>query len=283
MGQLLSLKRRRSWGKAGFTVLIALVAAVMVVPLLIMLSGSLKTPGEFAGASASLIPEQVYWGNYKSVIGDKFFFRYWYLNSLYVVVTVIALRLAITVSAAYAFAKLDFPFKNVLFFVVMGALMIPTDTTLVGRFLIYRGMGIIDTHLSIILPAMADVLMLFMVRQFFMTLPKELDEAALIDGCGHLQIYTRIVIPLAKPVIMTVILFTFIWTWNDYTNPSVFISNQQNQLLTVGLTVVSWTERGTVLTRALAGAILAIVPTIALFSLTQRFFVQGIAMSGIKG
>ena len=202
---------------------------------------------------------------------------------MFVVAAVIVLRLLVTVSAAYAFAKLRFPFKNVLFLAVMGALMIPSDTTLIGRFLVYKILGLIDSHWSIILPAVADVLMLFMVRQFFMTLPKDLDEAALIDGCGHLQIYTRIVLPLATPVILTLVLFTFIWTWNDYTNPSIFISDQAKQLLTVGLTYVSNTERGVIITKALAGAVLAIAPIVALFAVFQKYFVQGVAMTGIKG
>lgn len=265
------------------TVLVALLGFVLLVPLLSMLAGSFMSPVDYLNSPLSFSLDRFYAGNYESIFRDKYFFSHWYLNSIIVVAAVIVLRLLITVSAAYAFAKLRFPFKNGLFVMVMGVLMIPSDTTLIGRFLVYKSLGIIDSHLAIILPAMADVLMLFMVRQFFITLPKDLDEAALIDGCGHLQIYVRIVLPLAVPVILTLILFTFIWTWNDYTNPSIFISSQAKQLLTVGLTYVSNTERGVIITRALAGAVLAIAPIIALFALFQKYFVQGVAMTGIKG
>jgi multiple sugar transport system permease protein len=270
-------------GKSLLTALLVVIAAVMLLPIMIMVSGSFKSPVDFGNNPASLIPQPPFFGNYQSIFADPNFFSHWYLNSVFVVTLQITLCLIVTVSAAYAFAKLNFPLKNVLFIGVLTMLMVPGDTTLIGRFLLYRSLGIIDTHLALILPAMSSVLMLFMVRQFFMTLPKELDEAALIDGCSYLQIFLRIILPLSRPVIMTVVLFTFIWSWNDYTSPSIFISDASKQLLTVGLTFVANTENGIVLTRALAGSVLAIVPTVVLFAVTQRHFVQGISMTGIKG
>ena len=283
MGQLLTARTRAQAKKVGATLVMVFVAIVMLIPILIMLSGSLKSASDFANTPLVLIPGQLFTGNYESVLGDANFLSHWYFNSVWVVSLQIVFRLIITVTAAYAFAKLEFPFKNTIFLFCLGLMMIPQDTTLIGRFLLYREMGLIDSHWALILPAMADVLMLFMVRQFFLTLPKDLDEAALIDGCSSLQTFLRIVLPLSIPVLMTVILFTFIWNWNDYTSPSIFIQDLPKQMLSVGLTYVSNTERGQVIPRALAGSMLVIIPTVVLFGFLQRYFVQGISTQGIKG
>lgn len=282
MGSLLR-RPRTTWRKVALTVVMSLVALVMLVPILVMLSGSFKTPVDFANSPLQLLPDRPFLGNYESVLGDANFLSRWYFNSVWVVALQIALRLLVTVTAAYAFAKLNFPFKNALFLFCLSMLMIPQDATLIGRFLLYRGMGLVDTHGALIFPAMADVLMLFMVRQFFMTLPRDLDEAALIDGCGYFQTFLKIILPLSAPVLMTVVLFTFIWNWNDYTSPSIFIQDLNKQLLSVGLTYVSNTERGQVITRALAGSMLVILPTVLLFGWLQRYFIQGISTSGIRG
>lgn len=283
MGKLLNEYSAENRKQTLFTVLTAFIGILLLIPLLYMLSASFKTPGEFSGSAGSLIPNSLFFGNYEYVMKHPFFFKIWFLNSVMVVIITIVCRFLVTVTAAYAFARLEFPFKKTLFLLAMAVMMIPTDATLVGRYLVYKSFHITDSSLALILPAMADTLILFMMRQFFMVIPSELTEAGVIDGCSHFLIYYKLILPLAKPALMTMVLFTFIWSWNDFTDPNLFISSQEKQMLTVGLYSLSATDHGTDLTKALAGAVMAIIPTIMLFSFTQKYFVEGIASSGIKG
>jgi ABC-type glycerol-3-phosphate transport system permease component len=162
-------------------------------------------------------------------------FGRYYLNSIVVTVAVTVLRILISSLAAYAFARLRFRGKNLLFLLFMATMMITPEATLVPRYLLYKSIRLIDSQWAIIVPAVFDVFFLFMLRQFFMTIPRELSEAAYLDGYGHLRIWWRIVLPLAKPALVTMALFTFIWIWNDYANPFVFINSMKKQLITTGL------------------------------------------------
>jgi multiple sugar transport system permease protein len=164
----------------------------------------------------------------------------------------------------------------------MSTMMITPEATIVPRYLLYKVMGLVDTQWAIIIPAVFDVFFLFMLRQFFMTIPKELSEAALLDGYGHFRIYYRIILPLSKPALVTMALFTFIWLWNDYINPFVFINTMKRQLITTGLQFFQSRE-GANYALQMAGATFAVVPTVFLFTFTQRYFVQGITTSGLKG
>ena len=161
-------------------------------------------------------------------------------------------------------------------------MMITPEATIVPRFLLYKALSLVDTQWAIIVPAVFDAFFLFMLRQFFMTIPRELSEAAFIDGYGHLRIYLAIILPLSRPALVTMALFTFIWIWNDYVNPFVFINSMNKQLITTGLQFFQARE-GANYALQMAGATFAVIPTVILFTLTQRYFVQGIATSGIKG
>jgi multiple sugar transport system permease protein len=169
-----------------------------------------------------------------------------------------------------------------MFLLFMATMMITPEATLVPRYLMYKAFGLIDSQWAIIVPAVFDVFFLFMLRQFFMTIPHELSEAAFIDGYGHLRIYWRIILPLSMPALTTMVLFTFIWIWNDYANPFVFINAMKKQLITTGLQFFQSRE-GANYALQMAGATFAVIPTVIMFTLTQKYFVQGIATSGIKG
>ncbi|MBJ6364024.1 carbohydrate ABC transporter permease [Paenibacillus sp. GCM10012307] len=279
MGQLLN--RRNRYSAIMLTIVLLLVGLFMVIPFAYMIAGSLKSPGEFVESPMSLIPSQLYFDNFKLVMTHPSYFL-WYLNSTKVVVLVIIFRLVIVTSAAYAFARLEFPFKNVLFLIAISTLLFPSDATLVGRFLTYQSLNLTNSHWSLILPGIADPLMLFLMRQFFMGIPKEISEAALVDGGSHVTIYSKIVLPLAIPAVMTLILFSFIWTWNDFANPAVFITDSNKQLLTVGLSDFR-TRSGPIITAQLAGALLALFPSVIIFAFLQKHFVQGVASSAVKG
>jgi multiple sugar transport system permease protein len=206
----------------------------------------------------------------------------WYWNSIRITLITMPLRGFLVSLAAYAFARMRFRGKNALFLLFMATMMITPEATIIPRYLMYKGMGLVDTQWAIVVPAVFDVFFLFMLRQFFMTIPRELSEAAFIDGTGHFWVYSRIVLPLSKPALVTMVLFTFIWMWNDYVNPFVFINSMEKQMITTGLQFFQARE-GANYALQMAGATFAVIPTVILFTFTQKYFVQGIATSGIKG
>lgn len=267
--------------KLVLTYVMLLIGIVMIIPFLFMISFSLKTPLEMTQHPASLLISDPFMGNFATIFKHKTYFI-WYLNSIKVVLGVLLLRGLLVTMAAYAFARLEFRFKNVIFMILIAKMMIPSDTTIVARFLLYKYLHLNNTHWAIILPAAFDVFFLFLLRQFFISIPKEISEAAIVDGCSHYKVYYRIILPLAKPALVTMVLFTFLWTWNDFASPFVFITDMKKQLLTVGLSYFQ-TEAGADYALQMAGAAVAVLPTIVLFIFAQKYFVQGVTMSGVKG
>jgi len=253
----------------------------MIVPFLFMISASLKPQAMITAEPLKLINDTFYGQNYVLALGFPNFFQ-WYFNSIWISTVTIVLRVAGVTMAAYAFARLNIPGKNVLFVVLFSAWMVPPDTTLVARYLFIKTLGLYGSPWAVILNFTFDVFMLFMMRQFFLKVPMDITEAALIDGCSHLRIYWKIMFPLTKPALVTMTLFTFIWTWNSFMEPYIFIDTLANQTLTVGLQYFQ-SRGGVDIGMMLAGATLGTLPVIVLFSASQKYFIQGIASSGIKG
>ncbi|MGO4495123.1 carbohydrate ABC transporter permease [Paenibacillus sp. 2RAB27] len=275
-------KNRLSIATLAYSFFVFIVALMMLFPFLFMISASLKTTVQaFNEPLKHMIPEQIYWGNYQTLLTSPNYFR-WIGNSLKVVALSILLRGIVVTMAAYAFARLNFKGRNVLLFISLSTLAIPPDTTIVARFLIYKYMHLINTHWVLIIPAVFDVFFLFLLRQFFMGIPKELTEAAIIDGCSHYRVYFRIILPLAVPALMTMIVFSFVYIWNDYASPFIFISSEKKQMVTVGLQYFS-TQYGSNYSLQMAGASIVILLPVLLFVFAQKFFVEGITSSGIKG
>ena len=282
MGALLNAHKTRDTLITTLLSLLVFAAGIfMITPFLFMLSSAFKPNGLVFVEPLRLIPKTLFLDNFTRIFADPLY-ALWYWNSVRIVLITIPLRGLIVSLAAYAFARLAFRGKNVLFLLFMATMMFTSEATIVPRYLMYKAIGLIDSQWAIIIPAAVDVFFLFMLRQFFMTIPKELSEAALIDGYGHLRIYWRIVLPLSKPALITMVLFTFIWIWNDYVNPLVFINSMKKQLITTGLQFFQARE-GANYALQMAGATFAVIPTIILFTFTQKYFVQGIATSGIKG
>jgi multiple sugar transport system permease protein len=253
----------------------------MITPFIFMLSAAFKPNGLVFVEPLRIIPRNIFLENFRRIFSDPLY-PVWYWNSVRIVLITLPLRGLLVSTAAYAFARLRFRGKEVLFLLFMATLMITPEATIVPRFLMYKAMALTDTQWAIVIPAVFDVLFLFMLRQFFMTIPKDLSEAAFIDGYGHFRIYYRIILPLSKPALVTMVLFTFIWIWNDYVNPYVFINSMRKQLITTGLQFFQARE-GVNYALQMAGATFAVIPTVILFTFTQRYFVQGVATSGIKG
>lgn len=270
-----------NYSKLLISIFIFLIGLMMIVPFLFMISAALKPNALVFSEPLKFIPETIYWDNFKEIFNHKYFFK-WYGNSVYIVVLTMITRFVVVTMAAYAFARLRFPFKEGIFFLFISTMMIPPDTTVIARYMLYKYLLIYNTEWALILPATFDVFFIFLLRQFFMGLPNEISESAVVDGCSQFKIYYRIILPLAVPALVTMLLFTFIWTWNDFVNPFIFISNINKQMVTVGLEYFQQ-EAGTDYALQMAGACIIVIVPIILFSLSQKYFVQGIASTGVKG
>jgi multiple sugar transport system permease protein len=209
-------------------------------------------------------------------------FTAFYLNSVLVAVCVTLGQVFTSSLAAYAFARLHFPGRDRLFLGYLGTLMVPSVVTMIPVFILLRQMHLVDTYAALILPAMFSAYGTFMLRQFFVTLPTELEDAACLDGCGKWGIYTNVILPLSKPALATLTTFVFLGNWNSFMWPLIVISSPEKKTLPLGLYAFMG-QYGTEWTLLMAGSLMVLLPVLVVFLLGQRYFVKGIVMSGIKG
>lgn len=275
------IKNNKKTSKILFSIFMLLIAISMLIPFVFMISASFKRSVEVYSTSLTIIPAKLYLDNYINLFHNAYYFL-WYFNSIKVVAIVILTEGFFVTMAAYAFARLRFRGKNIIFIALLATMMITPEATMVARYLIYKAMRITDTQWSIILPSTFNVFFIFMLRQFFMGIPLALSESAIIDGCSHFKVYYKIILPLAKPAVTTMVLFTLVWTWNDFLNPYIFITNMKVQLLTVGLQYFQM-KAGSDIALQMAGATLAIFIPVVFFVFMQKYFIQGISSTGIKG
>lgn len=276
------LGKRIDLPKIILTAIAASIGIVMVLPLVWMLSASLKTEIEVFTYPIQWIPETIRWRNYQEVWAGLYPFGTFYWNSIQVT-TISVTGLVITSSlAAYSFAKLQYPGRDVLFLAYLSTMMIPPQVLLVPRFILFRNFGILNTHWALILPGIFIIFGVFLLRQFFTTIPNELSESAIIDGANHLTIWSRIIMPLAKPGLVSLVIVSFVWRWNDYEEPLIFLFSRDLFTIPVGLTLFV-DEFETRYSLIMAATVSAIVPVLAVFLAGQKFFVQGIVTSGLKG
>lgn len=255
-----------------------------IFPFLWMLFTALKTPQELLQGTEAFFPKTPQWGNFLKAIQSIPFFLY-LKNSLIVVVAVMAGTLISATTAAYAFAKLNWRGRDKWFVVMLASMMIPIQVILIPTYIMYAQIGWLGTRLPLIVPAFfggGSAFYIFLLRQFFKGIPKELSESAIIDGANHFQIFTKIMLPLCKPAIITVALFTFMGTWNDYFGPLIFLSNPDHWTLALGLRAFQQ-QFGGRFDLMMAAAILIMLPTLVLFFFTQKSFIEGITFTGIKG
>jgi multiple sugar transport system permease protein len=260
---------------------LAPLALIMASPLIWMTITSIETPDESRRFPPVLIPSGIHWQNYRNAI-DSSPFGAWYLNSVIVCAVVVVSNVTLCALAAYAFARMRFVGSNVLFVVLLATLMVPFQVVLIPTFLIVRHLGLIDSIGALIAPNLVNAFGIFMLRQFFRTLPIELEEAARIDGCSRLGVLVKIVLPLSVPALSTLALITLLWTWNDFLWPLVAINTESHMTLQVGLSTFQGAHQ-THWTVLMAGNMMALIPMVVAFVLTQRSFVRSIAASGLKG
>jgi multiple sugar transport system permease protein len=274
--------RRHGRGRrlVGYIALIGLAVAALL-PLAWMVSTSLKTDTDVFSYPPQLIPHELHWQNYTSLWDDLPMTR-WIVNTMAVSVVVVAGQLLFCSMAAYAFARMQFRGREVIFYLFLGSMMVPYQVTLIPAFVLISKLGWIDTYQALIVPSLSTPFGIFLLRQFFLTIPKELEEAARVDGAGYWRIYGRIILPLATPALLTFAVFSFIGMWGDFLWPLVVINSPEKMTLTVGLNYLNSTYQ-TDWPRLMAGDVVSLLPLMAIYALAQRYFIQGIAMTGLKG
>lgn len=269
------------FSKAILYLALTLGTLVMIVPFLWMLSTSLKSQAQLFAWPPAWFPNPVMWSNYITVL-KKIDFATYGFNTLKITTAVTLGRLLFCSMAGYAFARMKFPGRDLLFILTLATMMISTQITLIPNFIIMRTLGLVDTQLGVILPQVADGFGIFLMRQFFLTFPFELEDAAKLDGCNPFMFYWRILIPNSKPIMATLAVMTFQAVWNDFLWPLVMLISPEKRTLAVALSylVGQYTTRWDI---QMAGSVLTVLPVIILFFLLQKYFVQSIKMTGLKG
>jgi multiple sugar transport system permease protein len=261
---------------------LAPLALIMLLPLIWMVVTSLETQNQTLHFPPTLWPGKLQFVNYTTTVRQSAFAR-WFWNSTVVTCTVVVSNLVLCSLAAYAFARIRFLGRGVVYFMLLATLMVPLQVVLIPTFLIVKDLGLIDRLGALIVPNLANVFGIFMLTQFFRTLPIELEEAARIDGASRLSILVRIVLPLSLPALATLAVIQFMWTWNDFLWPLVTIlTNQEAFTLQLGLATFQGAHASQWHLVA-AGNIMSMIPLLVLFLVAQRFFVRGIATQGLKG
>ena len=268
--------------KAVAYLLLTLGALTMIIPFLWMLSTALKDTGELFRYPPVWIPKPLVWENFIEVF-NTLPFALFFLNSSRIALLGTLGTLISCSSGAYAFARLRFPGKETLFKLVLLTMMIPGQVTMIPVFIVMRYLGWYDTHLPLWVPSFfGSAFGIFLLRQFFSSLPAELDDAAKIDGCNYLQIFCIIYLPLSKPALATLGILTFMGSWNNLLGPVIYLKTIEKLTLTIGLSFF----QGQFITNyslLMAGSLMSILPILILYILAQKYFVRGIALTGIKG
>jgi multiple sugar transport system permease protein len=256
-------------------------AGIALFPLLWMLSVSLMQPGEGSALPPPLLPMHATLHNYRQLFLRAGVGRY-LLNSLLVSSAITLLSLACNVMAGYAFAKLRFAGREALFKAVLGMLAIPAQVAMLPLFLMLKPLGLVNHYGGVILPAMASAFGIFLVRQYARAMPEELLEAARIDGAGEWRIFLRIVLPLLKPIMVTLAIYTFLTAWNDFMWPLIVLTGQEHYTLPLGLASLA-REHATDTELMMAGSVVTVVPVLLLFLAMQRYYLEGLLAGSLKG
>ncbi len=278
-----SQEARTPLGTAGTAVtfvVLCVLALMIVFPFIWMLFTSLKPESEIAVFPPQLLPRTWTLENYENV-WTRIPFARLFLNSVAFAGGVTVISLLLDSMSAYALARLDFPGRTVVFYIILIALMLPFQVMFVPLFVTVHDLHLLNSFGGLVIPRATNAFGIFMLRQFFLTIPKELDEAARIDGCSEFSIYWRIILPLSGPALATLAVFHFMYNWNDFLWPLLITSSIEMRTLPAGLALFVGShvvEYGVVM----AGAILALLPLLIAFLFAQRYFIQGIAMTGIK-
>lgn len=266
---------------ATHTVLI-LFGLIFMLPFLWMVSSSLKPNADIFDIPVRLIPETFVFSNYPDAISAIRFLRYLGNTFIYALGLTIGAVLS-NVFIGYGFARIEWPGRDVVFIIVIATMMLPSQVRFIPLFILYSNWGWLETFAPLIVPGFfGNAFFIFLVRQFMLTFPKDLDDAARVDGAHELQIFWRIVAPLSRPAIITIAIFDFMWGWHDYVNPLVFLRDPDKFTLSVGLRLY-FSQYGAEWGLLMAAATMFTLPMVLVFFVAQRTFIEGISFTGVKG
>lgn len=261
--------------------LLLILSFLMLIPFVWMMSSSLKLNQDIFVFPIQWIPEIPQWQNYK-IIWTKIPLFKFILNTTKITLIVTTFQLLTSSFAAYAFAKIDFKFKDQLFLAYIATIAVPWQVYMVPQYIFMRQMNLNDTHLAIIILQAFSAFGVFLMRQFYCGIPDSLCEAARVDGMSEYGIWAKIMLPLSKPALSTLIIFTFVSTWNDFLGPMIYLRTQEKKTLQLGLRMFI-SQYGAEYGLIMAASVIALIPVLIVFIALQKYFVKGIAMSGVKG
>jgi sn-glycerol 3-phosphate transport system permease protein len=272
---------RLAWRIAGYAAMAA-IAALILVPLLWMISAAFKTRQEIYRVPVTLLPEQLDLDNFRAAWNAAPFDRF-YINSLIVTAVVASVKVVNSILSAYALVFMRFPGRRFLFIFVIAALMVPHEVTIVPNYLFMADLGWVNSYQGIIFPLLAVAFGTFLLRQHCLSLPREMIEAARVDGAGHLHILWSVVLPVSRPVVVTVALIYVVSGWNEYLWPLIVTNELEMRTLPIGLNYLKDNEGNTAWGTVMAGGLIVIAPVLAFFLWTQRHLIQGLTAGSVKG
>jgi multiple sugar transport system permease protein len=260
------------------------LALMYAAPFVWMVSISLKPFTDLNTIPPSLIPTRIAWENYpQALFQPMLYFPAFFVNTIYYVVLSSAGEVISSAVVAYGFARLPFKGNNVLFTLVLSTMMLPYQVTLIPEYVVFKYINWIDTYLPLIVPAwFGAAFFIFLFRQFFMTIPRELDDAAMIDGASHLQILFQIMLPLSVPAIITCAAISIVGRWQDFIGPLIYINTNSHQVLAVALTFFSVPNQALYANLLMAASVVTVIPVIIIFLFLQDYFVRGVTMTGLR-
>ncbi|MFN3651218.1 MAG: carbohydrate ABC transporter permease [Armatimonadota bacterium] len=277
------MKPKLRWlGVLGSHAALVALGALFFLPFFWLVSTSLKADAELFSAEMVWLPARPQWQNYREAVRYIPFFLF-LKNTLVICALSVVGTVFSSSLVAYSFSRIRWPGRDALFVLLLATMMLPAQVTMIPVFSIFRALGWVDTILPLVVPTfLGTAFFIFMLRQFFLSIPHELSDAARIDGCSEWDIYRRVVMPLSRPALATVGLFTFIAAWNDFAGPLLYLNDERKATLSLGLQQFV-TQHGTEWSLLMAASTLMTIPIIVLFFLAQRTFIQGITLTGIKG
>jgi multiple sugar transport system permease protein len=256
-------------------------ALIMALPFLWMISASLKPNNDVFTFPIQWIPRVFYWQNYVE-IWQRIDFLIYYKNTIWLTLVVTFNSLFTSSLAAYAFAKIKFPESKILFLMYVMTMAVPFQVIMIPQFIIIKNLGLNDSLWSLILIQSFSPFGVFLLRQFFMSIPEELSESARIDGLSEFGIYRRIILPLAKPALTSLAIFQFVFVWNDFLGPLIYLTSDKNKTIQLGIRKFI-TQYGVEYGLIMAAAVCALIPVLVIYALFQKYFIQGVATTGLKG
>jgi multiple sugar transport system permease protein len=276
------MKKKKYVSKASIYILLLAGSALCLLPLVWMVRSSLMTSGQIFEMPPKWLPNPIQWENYAEALSALPFDLYFLNTFVYVFLGVIGTVISCSISA-YGLSRIRWKYRDLVFRIIISSMMLPFAVTLIPLYVIWNKVGITNSLLPLIIPCwFGNAFHIFLLRQFFMSIPHELDESAKIDGASHFRIWLNLIIPISRPVLVVVVLFSFLNIWNDFLGPLVYLNDGEKYTISVGLQLFIGTYKAE-WNLMMAAACVVVIPVIIVFLIGQRYFIEGITMSGIKG